>query len=410
MPSSRVTHCSVWLACLLCFAATAARADDMSSWDGSWSSSDRYAGDSEAEDQAAATSADAAPPADQEPSGGGTGWTGDVEARMGYFYEPSTRVVIPMIRGGLVAPSGWRIGGDVLVDSITSASIAQGAQTDELFTERRWGFGLNLGHSHEIGQDATLNWSVFGRYSTENDYYARSAGWDVQLSVAQHCSNFGFSGGLVNDTVEKSSDANFDKALRGVSSRFSYEQILTPNWTATVALDVAYLDGFLANAYRTIPVPGEGRLAEDHPHERWRIAPSLSTRFHLPISHTSLHLRLRGYTDQWDIHAITTELRIYQELGEHFVSRVRYRRMSQVESYFADNKYRTASGEHLVTADPKMTAFSTQELGLKLEWRLPFLDAISLGEAWFDLSFDYRWNENRYGNAVLAQAGMRVPF
>lgn len=338
-------------------------------------------------------------------------WNGNVELRGSYFLERSTRVVVPTARALLVAPSGLRIGGDVLIDSITSASIAQGAITDDLFTERRWGFGMTVGHSLEVGSDASLDWNVFARYSTENDYFARAAGFDTTLSLAQRCSMFGFSTSLVLDEVRKTSDAMFDKQLRGVSMRASYEQILTPTLTATIALDFAYLDGFLANAYRTIAVPGEGRRDEDHPDKRTRYAPSIQARWHIPESRTSLHLRLRGYADTWDIAAVTAEARIYQELGEHFVARARYRRFGQTESYFADNQYYVpVTNQHLVTADPKMEAFSTQELGIKIEWQFPWLAGIGLGDAWFDTSFDYRWNDNRYGNAVLAQSGMRVPF
>ncbi len=338
-------------------------------------------------------------------------WNGDVELRAHYFLERSTRVVVPTARLGLVSPTGWRIGGDALIDSITSASIAQGAQTDELFTERRWSVGATFGRGHEIGSDANFDWNVFGRYSTENDYEATALGIDGLLSLADHCSMLRLNSSLILDRIEKTSDRTFREPLRGVSWRVSYEQVLSTTLIASLAWDFAYLDGFLANAYRTIAVPGEGRLSENHPDTRFRHAPSVQLRWHIPLTRTSLHLRARAYTDTWDIDAITTEARIYQELGEHFVARARYRFFDQNDSYFADNTYRVpGTGEHLVTADPKMERFGTQELGLKLEWRLPWLSEVSLGDAWFDLAFDYRWNDNRYGNAVLAQAGMRVPF
>lgn len=338
-------------------------------------------------------------------------WNGDLELRGNYFLERSTRVVVPTARASLVSPTGLRIGADVLVDSITSASIAQGAASDELFTERRWGVGFSVGRAHEIASDVTLDWSLFGRYSFENDYFATTVGFDTMLALAQRCSMLRFNSTLILDRVEKTSDPSFRQPLRGVSLRFGYEQVLTPTVTATVAADVAYLDGFLANAYRSVAVPGEGRLAENHPNSRFRIAPSLQVRWHIPVSRTSLHLRVRGYDDTWDITAMTAEARIYQEVGEHFIARVRYRIYDQTMSYFADNNYFVpGSGEHLVTADPKMQSFGTQELGFKVEWRLPWLTGLHLENAWFDLSFDSRWNDNRYGNAVLAQAGMRIAF
>lgn len=337
-------------------------------------------------------------------------WTGSLELRGNYFLERSTRVVVPTASLALVSPTGLRIGGDVLIDSITSASIGQGAQTDDLFTERRWGVGVSVGRTHELSDDRSFDWTLFGRYSTENDYFARAIGFDSLLSLAQHCSLFRLNATFVADTVEKTSDLTFKESLTGVSWRASYEQVLTPTLVATVAWDFAYLDGFLANAYRTIPVPGEGRLDENHPNTRFRHAPSLQLRWHIPFSRTSFHVRLRAYDDTWDVRAGTVDGRIYQELGEHFVARVRFRHVDQTSSYFFDNQFRTVNGERVVTADPKMENFDTQELGLKLEWRFPWLEGIGLQDAWFDASFDRRWNNNRFGNAVIAQVGMRVPF
>src|SRR5262245_18136952 len=52
-------------------------------------------------------------------------WTGSLEGRGNYYWERSTRVVVPAAKIKLAAPNGLRVGADYLVDVITSASIAQ---------------------------------------------------------------------------------------------------------------------------------------------------------------------------------------------------------------------------------------------------------------------------------------------
>ncbi|MFT5353063.1 MAG: hypothetical protein ACI9KE_000260, partial [Polyangiales bacterium] len=57
-------------------------------------------------------------------------WTGDLQLRGNYYWERSTRVVAPSLSAGIVSPDGVRVGGEYLVDSITSASQAAGVLED----------------------------------------------------------------------------------------------------------------------------------------------------------------------------------------------------------------------------------------------------------------------------------------
>src|SRR5687767_13749882 len=61
-----------------------------------------------------------------------------VSIRGAYFREASTRVVQPMLELSKDLPSGFEVGVSTAVDAISSASIAQGATADEVFTENRY--------------------------------------------------------------------------------------------------------------------------------------------------------------------------------------------------------------------------------------------------------------------------------
>jgi hypothetical protein len=72
-----------------------------------------------------------------------------------------------------------------------------------------------------------------------------------------------------------------------------------------------------------------------------------------------------------------------------------------------------AADEVFVTADPKMSAFRSHLAGAQLTLGLDFLDGSGLGFASggaIDFGIDYLWQSSRFGNGVIAQMGLRVPF
>ncbi len=136
--------------------------------------------------------------------------------------------------------------------------------------------------------------------------------------------------------------------------------------------------------------------------------------WYLPATRTSLQALYRAYIDSWDVAALTPEARIYQEITDLAQLRLRYRFYSQTRAYFyqPDNS-NYAADDAFVTADPKMSTFHSHLVGLQLTLGLDFLDGSSLGFARggaIDFGFDYLWQTSRFGNAVIAQMGLRVPF
>ena len=72
-------------------------------------------------------------------------WTGNLRLQGNYYWETSTRVVAPEVRGTLVSPDGVVISAGYLIDAITSASLAAGVIEDIRFTETRNQGSLSVG-------------------------------------------------------------------------------------------------------------------------------------------------------------------------------------------------------------------------------------------------------------------------
>ena len=335
-------------------------------------------------------------------------WTGSIEGRGNYYSERSTRVVVPAAKLKLTAPNGLRFGVDYLVDVISSASIAQtGSDEDAVQTELRHGFGAEVGKELEL-DGSQLDLGLHGTYSTEDDYKSYIYGLRSILSLDDKNTKIRFNASRVQDDISSNADPTFEGELTGLTLSAGVEQVLNPTMLVSVGYQFGYLEGFLANPYRTVPP----LFRERHPDERFRHTASARFAFFVPDTDTAFHVLYSAYADSWNIAAINPELRIYQHFGDDFLVRPRYRFYAQTRAYFQMDAY-PADWEGPVTNDPKMTAFHTHTLGASLEYRLSFLGGGALDFArntWLDISFDRYWSTNTFGDGVIATAGGRMEF
>jgi hypothetical protein len=355
-------------------------------------------------------------------------WTGDVELRGSYYWETSTRVIAPAVRIELEAPSATTIRAGYLIDTITSASQAFGAVVDRRFTELR--HDLDVGVSQEIalereGDSLTIGGTA--RTSYEDDYQAYGFGANAALSLDDDATVLRTAMSFLHDDVSLMlrggnrvgpdgrdlSDRGEVGELDGVVLGVAWDQVLSPVLTSTLSYDFAHLWGYQANPYRMVPV-GAAPQTETHPQERTRHTFAGRLALYIPDTHTAVHGLLRVYTDDWDINAVTPEVRLYQEIGPSTQLRLRYRFYGQTSAFFApppDGSY--ADDAQFFTADPKMTRFHSHLLGVQGILRLDTFAGSSLDFASrieLELGFDYIWSTSRYGDAVTAQVAMRVPF
>lgn len=367
----------------------------------------------------------AVPPANADKASGT--WTGSLSLRGNYYWERSTRVLAPSAAVNLESPGGVRIGGEYLLDSITSASQAAGVLEDVRFTEIRHQGSVNAGYEFDLGS-AHLDISGNFRISREPDYLSIGGGLAAALSLAERTTVLSFAANFSHDEVRQqfqlgtgtrpntgggmSSDGfreNFDALALSVS----WQQVLSPIAYFQVSYQYGYMNGFLANAYRRVLV-NDALRPENHPKIRHRHTLTGRLALHSRRSRTSFHFIYRAYYDNWRVGALTPEVRIYQRIARGAFLRARWRHYRQTASYFYDDMYALNTPEGaVVTADPKMSRFHSNLVGGQLLLQMRFLDDTPLEifeDARLDISFDYLWNTNRFGNGVIAEVGLTVPF
>jgi hypothetical protein len=352
-------------------------------------------------------------------------WTGALSLQGNYYWETSTRVVAPEVRAQLVSPEGTEVHVDYLVDAITSASVAAGVSEDIRFTEVRHQVTAGVGRELDLGE-AQLRLDVSTRISHEPDYLATGVTLSSSLAMAQRCSILGLSLTYIHDDVgavirggqprtadgRDLSDRGRVGELEGFTLGLSFSQVLTTQLIASFGYDVVHNWGFLQNPYRRVAVAGVN-LPESHPEQRTRHSAYGRVALFVPETRTAFHALYRFYLDEWDLAALTPEARIYQELGDLVTLRLRYRFYAQTRSFFYAAPELYAADQPFVTADPKMQEFHSHLVGVHARVELAFLERTPLdflhrGEVW--VSVDHWVQTSRFGNGVIAQAALRVPF
>jgi hypothetical protein len=361
-----------------------------------------------------------------------------ISLRGAYFREASTRVVQPMLQVTKGLPGGYDLGGHLAVDAISSASIAQGAITDEVFTETRYEGSLSAGWTR-----GETRLGSFLRYSREPDYFSHTAGLSGSHEVWERTGTIGVNLAFTHDDIEPRPPLmarDLDVWFAGVS----YDQIVTPTTRAQVGYEIYYLDGFYGNPY--ISHPNLGR--EDLPEQRLRHALALHVAQYLPGPDLGLQLHYRFYVDQesftstdpWGLTAHTLEGRVYKNLGRHLELRASYRYHRQGRALFwcdarADiGCYGMMPEYH--SWDVKFGGLDTHLPELKVTWDMHALSEVP-GLSWLasgsvEISYGYFFESTpygqvftdknappgigklpftrKYGGAHLMQTGYSLPF
>lgn len=341
---------------------------------------------------------------------------GELSMRGAYYLEKATRVVQPMLDARLDLDQDTELEVHTLVDAITSASAAAGAATGA-FTERRYQAGVGL--SRRMG---LYQCGISGRFSHEPDYGSLFGSARCQAELAQRNTTLGVALSLGRDHVSNAGARDdMGQAMRiegDLSSTLvsaSLTQVLTPVMLAGVTYDLIYLDGFLENPYRRVSVGGgAGSLVPERvPDTRLRHAVAGSVRRFVPRSGTSVIAGYRFYIDDWGVLGHTPELRLVQELMPALDVHARYRLHWQSAADFYQPVY--DSGDFLaapyITDDVKLSRFTTHTLGLALDTALSYLGVTgALRDARLNVVFEYVVQNNRFGNAIVAQTAVTVPF
>lgn len=352
---------------------------------------------------------------------------GELAMRGVYYKEGASRVVQPMLDARLDIDTDTELQIHALVDAITSASVAAGVATqadgsteiiDNAFTEQRYETGASL--SRRMRGDSLCG--ISGRVSYEPDYQSVSGGARCQVELAQRNTTVGLALALARDRV---SDANARSAMSqgtGIEGTLttslvsaSLTQVLSPIMLAGITYDIIYMDGFLENPYRQVTVGGGAGSWERErlPDSRLRHAVFGNVRGFVSPSKTTMIAGYRVYTDDWGVMGHTPEARVVQELARDIDVHARYRFHWQSAADFYERAYDTGDvlREPYITDDVKLSRFTTHTIGMEIEtalWRMGITGAMR--DARVDLVIEYVIQNNRFGNAILAQTALTVPL
>lgn len=366
-----------------------------------------------------------------------------VSVRGVYFREASTRVIEPMVLLTKDLPEGFDVAGHYLLDAVTSASVAQGAVQDVVFTEHRHQAGLAAGRTFATRHGNTRVGGGF-RYSREPDYRSGSLGVSVMQEVWQRTGTVAFNFAHSKDRFSNERAMVTNGLLDVWFGSLAYTQVLSPLAIAQVVYELSFLDGFQANPYlRTFGA--RPRV----PDKRFRHVLGFKFARYLPAANLGVQAHYRFYYDRgalwgaggdpngdydnpWGLLAHTAEGRVYWTFLDDFELRLSYRFHWQGSANFWCNLDPTRGGStdcyevrfgpgggfdparNLHSADVKYGSLRTHVPQVRLAWdlhwfrRVPLLRVFAPGTA--EVSYGYFIQSSRYGNAHLAQVGYTLPF
>lgn len=336
---------------------------------------------------------------------------GSISMRGIYYKERATRVEQPMLDAVTSVGEHGQVSGHALVDAITSASAAAGAD-GTAFTEKRYEGGLQ--YRHTLGRVTLLGQ---GRYSTEPDYKSRYLAGGAMLELAEKNTVISATAGYLSDDVSNAgAQGPFAQLITGQMHGYlgfaSISQLLGPQTVVGLTVDVTSLRGYQQNPYRQV-ITNEGLVAERHPDARLRQAYTATARHYWPRFAATLIGVYRYYRDDWGVRAHTPEARIVKEISDTIDAGIRYRVHWQDKANFFQDRYRTGDPtmQPFVSDDIKLSDFSTHLLEAKLGVAgATFGWQGRLGATRFEALLTYILQDNRFGNAVVANAAITVPL
>lgn len=337
---------------------------------------------------------------------------GEVTVRGAYYKERATRVAQPMIDGRFEMGRDGELRAHALVDSISSASVASGAAGDS-FRENRLEMGAS--YLHRTGR-ARVGGGL--RVSSEPDYQSGFAHLRGELELAERNTVLAvyLAGGrdsVSNEGAQNEMSTPVEGVLWTAVGSLSISQVLSPLLVGQLTYDLARLDGFQENPYRSVPAGGVLE-PERVPDTRTRHAGQAALRGFVPATRSTLVGSYRLYADDWGVVGHTPEVRVIQEILTPLAVHLRYRFHHQSDADFYQDIYVTADPmfEPYLTDDAKLDRLTTQTFGGKVDLGLDLLGLRGsfLDGARAEASFDYITQSTYYGNAVTAQLALTIPL
>lgn len=313
--------------------------------------------------------------------------SGEVVFRGNYWRDRNTRVFNPTVDVRQELPGRVGVNAHYVLDAITSASLAAGANSDQPFTELRHEAGLGI----DIPLPGKNTISTSYSYSTESDYFSHNAGVRGRFNLFQENSYLVVGLDYGHNTVGKRLGASaylVEGVLQTVHAVAQWTQVLGKRLIGSLSYEFTYGSGYMNNVYR--PVPGEQAIEiENLPKQRIRHVATLSLHGQIPtrsrlVPHVTLRPALRGHYDSWNLRALNPELATYVPIGplelrglfsfytQGEVSFYRHEGDDLPNVFPGSPYYKSSSLRELgvFTSDTKLGTYDTYTVELQIKWRL----------------------------------------
>jgi hypothetical protein len=288
--------------------------------------------------------------------------------------------------------STWQAQGTYLVDVISAASVDIVSTASQRWQEVRQAATLGAGY-----QWGDVGARVSAAVSREPDYVSNAAGTALTWRFADkaHLAIIGYS--LDHDTIGRTG-TSFDVFSQTLWQHdVSGGVTLTLNRSTVLSLlgDFVVESGDQSKPYRYVPMFDatvartiekgasidvvNARREPERPLERLpdhRERAALTARLGYRLAHATLRLEERLYSDTWQLHASTTEIRYIADVSQRLTLWPRLRVHSQSSVYFWRRAYvSSAEGDTLRlpayrTGDRELGPLVTVTAGMGANWRI----------------------------------------
>jgi len=266
----------------------------------------------------------------------------------GYADTDHVLVVSPSIAGSVSDPlAGWSVGGHLLVDVVSAASVDIVSTASSKWLEHR-----EAGSAQGSLKRGDVTAGVSGVFSSEPDYLSLAAGGTLTMDLLEkNVTPFvGFSYG--QDRVGRTGlPTEFWRSKQTASGQFGLTFVVDRSTISSLQLEAIQETGYLAKPYRYVPLFAPARAqsilagasiaevnatrlnvrpAEQLPDARHRFA--ITSRLGRRYSSSTLRLDERAYGDTWGLMASTTDFRFTFEIGRRLMlwPHVRFHVQNQV--------------------------------------------------------------------------------
>ncbi len=276
-----------------------------------------------------------------------------------YQDDDATRVTTSVVDGDVVLPHRVTVGGHVLVDSISAASVDVVAAATPRFSENRYEENARAAarvRGVEVGATYT--------HSAENDWSSHTVTGTLGRDFAQKNTRVELAYGHVANDVGRAHDPTFSARLAVDNAQLGVTQLLGARTYLGVTYSYQHDAGFQSSPYLYVDV-GAAAFPETHPGTRDRHAVTL--RLLRALGAASLDASYRLYGDDWGIVSHTAQAAIRVAPGPWDL-RVRVRGYYQGHAAFWQETYTMPM--RFMSADRELSSFWDASAGAKLARRV----------------------------------------